>query len=204
MQLVSQADPTYDATQYGNRSAAERQFTSGQLANSVRSFNVAQDHLSTLADLSTALKNNDIQAINRLSQFVAQQTGSPAPTNFDAAKRIVADEIVKAVIGGRGALGDRKAAEDTLNRANSPEQLMGVIDTYKKLINGQLGGLEKQYEVATGKKDFRARFLTPAAAGTPAAAARPAGVGANWTLMTDAKGNSAWVSPDKRNFVEVK
>ena len=170
MQLVSQADPTYDATQYGNKAAAEKQFTSGQLGSSVRSFNVAQDHLSTLAELSAALKNNDYPAINKVSQFVAQQTGSPAPTNFDAAKRIVADEIVKAVIGGRGALGDRKAADETLSKANSPEQLIGVIDTYKKLINGQLNGFEKQYEAATGKKDFRTRFLTAAAGGGPAPA----------------------------------
>lgn len=164
-QLVMQADPTYDATQYGNKAAAEKKFTSGPLADSIRSFNVAQDHLSTLGELSAALKNNDTQAFNRLSQFIAQQTGSPAPTNFDAAKRIVADEIVKAVIGGRGALGDRKAADETLSRVNSPEQLMGVIDTYKKLINGQLGGLEKQYETATGKTNFKARFLTQAASG---------------------------------------
>lgn len=174
-QLVMQADPTYDATQYGNKAAAEKQFTSGQLANSVRSFNVAQDHLTTLGELSAALKNNDTQAINRVAQFFAQQTGSPAPTNFDAAKRIVADEIVKAVIGGRGALGDRKAADETLSRVNSPEQLIGVIDTYKKLINGQLGGLEKQYEVATGKTNFKERFLT---SGAKAAAGIAPGAGA--------------------------
>jgi hypothetical protein len=33
---------------------------------------------------------------------------------------------------------------------------------------------------------------------------RPAGVGADWTLKQDAKGNRAWVSPDGKRFVEVK
>jgi hypothetical protein len=33
---------------------------------------------------------------------------------------------------------------------------------------------------------------------------RPAGVGSNWTLKVDANGNKAWVSPDNKQFVEVK
>jgi len=33
---------------------------------------------------------------------------------------------------------------------------------------------------------------------------RPAGVGVDWTLKQDAKGNRAWVSPDGKRFVEVK
>ena len=40
--------------------------------------------------------------------------------------------------------------------------------------------------------------------GAPAAGARPAGVGADWTLMTDRNGNKAWVSPDRKSFKEVK
>lgn len=40
--------------------------------------------------------------------------------------------------------------------------------------------------------------------GAPAAGARPAGVGADWTLMTDKNGNKAWVSPDRKSFKEVK
>jgi hypothetical protein len=35
-------------------------------------------------------------------------------------------------------------------------------------------------------------------------AARPAGVGANWTFESDAAGNKAWVSPDRKSFKEVK
>ena len=36
------------------------------------------------------------------------------------------------------------------------------------------------------------------------AAARPAGVGADWTYEVDSKGNKAWVSPDRKRFKEVK
>ncbi len=44
-----------------------------------------------------------------------------------------------------------------------------------------------------------------APAARPATApARPAGVGADWTYEKDAKGNKAWVSPDRKRVVEVK
>ena len=33
---------------------------------------------------------------------------------------------------------------------------------------------------------------------------RPAGVGDNWTLERDAAGNTAWVSPDRKSFKEVR
>ena len=35
-------------------------------------------------------------------------------------------------------------------------------------------------------------------------AARPAGVGVNWTLERDAAGNTAWVSPDRKSFKEAQ
>jgi hypothetical protein len=35
-------------------------------------------------------------------------------------------------------------------------------------------------------------------------AARPAGVGANWTFESDAAGNKAWVSPDRKSFKEAQ
>jgi hypothetical protein len=42
-----------------------------------------------------------------------------------------------------------------------------------------------------------------AAVAAPAAAGRPAGVPASWTLMTDKNGNQAYVSPDGTQFKEV-
>ena len=43
----------------------------------------------------------------------------------------------------------------------------------------------------------------PTAAQKPAGNSRLAGVGADWVLMKDGKGNRAWVSPDKSKHVEV-
>jgi hypothetical protein len=133
---------------------------------------VVNDHLATLGQLSDALQNNDTQLINRFGNFVAAQTGGTAPTNFDAAKRIVADEVTKAVLGSGGALGDRKAVDDAISNAKSPQQLKEVIQTYQKLIDGQLNGFRQQYKSGGGSKNFDVDILgrTPAPATTASTA----------------------------------
>lgn len=186
MDLVNTAYPGYDAKQYGVMSAAEKEFTSRKKGDTTRALNVAVDHLGTLQQVSDALENRDTRLFNQAGNFIALQTGHPAPTDFAAVKRIVADELTKAVLGSAGALGDRTAVDSALNSANSPAQLKQVIDRYKQLMGGQLNGLEQQYTASTGKKDFRDRFLTPAtraalgvaapASAAPAAAAASVGV----------------------------
>lgn len=154
MARVFELNPDYSAKDYKVQAKAEADFGTGKLGNSVRSFNVSLAHLQTLEGLADALNNKDTQMLNKLGNAFATQTGQAAPTNFNAVKHIVADEIVKAVTGSAGALGDREAAAKTIDAANSPEQLKGVIASYKELMNGQLNGLRDQYRIATGKDDF--------------------------------------------------
>lgn len=160
MTLVNQAYPDYDASSYGAKTKARNDFTTGKNGNTVRSLNVAVQHLDQLGQLSNALGNGNIQLANQLGQSIAQQTGSPAPTNFNAAKDLVGDEIVKAIVGAGGGVADRQKAQDTISRASSPQQLAGVIQTYKGLMAGQLGGLKQQYEKSTGLGDFE-DYLAP-------------------------------------------
>ena len=155
-------DLTKFAANYGKTVKSTTAFGAGKQGDLVRSFNVAVSHLNTLSGLVDALNNGDMQAFNKLGNAVAQQTGQPAPTNFDAAKAIVGDEIIKAIVGGGGALADRENAQNQISRANSPAQLRGVINTYKELMAGQLRGLKKQYTDTTGQNDFDQR-LSPEA-----------------------------------------
>jgi hypothetical protein len=150
------------AADFGATGKSVGAFSTGKQGDLIRSFNVGISHLNTLGGLVDALGNGDIQAFNKLGNAYAQQTGNPAPTNFDAAKAIVGDEIIKAIVGGGGALADRENAQNQINRANSPQQLLGVINTYKNLMAGQLGGLKKQYSDTTHRGNFDSR-LSPEA-----------------------------------------
>lgn len=173
MKLVTDINPNYDSKDYKTMMRSEGAFATGPEAKAVRSFNVGISHLGTLEGLISALDNGDIQAINKFGNMVASQTGQKAPTEFNAAKKIVSDEIVKAIVGTGGGVADREEAAKTIDASNSPAQLRGVIQTYKELMKGQLEGLADQYARTTGKDDFEDKFLTGAAKAV--AHSRPSG-----------------------------
>jgi hypothetical protein len=157
-QYAAARGDTYDQTQFNARNKAVSAFSTGKQGDTVRSFNVLVSHLDVLKDAADALNNKDQQAFNRVKNIIASATGNPAPTNFDSVKQIVADELTKAVTGSAGALGDRTEIANNVNSANSPAQLMGVIQQYQHLAAGQLHGLKVQYESSTGRKDFDKRL----------------------------------------------
>lgn len=199
MSAVMKLNPEYNARDFALQTSAEKSFNTGKQGDKTRSLNVAVSHLGTLDTAATALQSGDIRVFNQFKQAWQRETGKAAPTNFNAVKELVADEIVAAVVPGVGALADRKALKDTIMAKSSPAQLQGVIKQYKELLGGQLGGLEQQYTAATGKTNFQQRYLTPQARaalapGQPAQATSaapaattppPAGVDAAlWNVMT--------------------
>jgi hypothetical protein len=107
LKLASQFDPSFDQKEYNTRYSAINRFATGPQGNTVRSLNVAIEHMDTARRLGAALENSDTPAFNKMAQLIAEQTGKAAPTNFDSVKEILADEVVKGVIGGAGALEDR-------------------------------------------------------------------------------------------------
>jgi len=150
----------YDQSQFAGRNKAVTNFSAGKEATTVKSFNVLVDHLDVLKDATDALGNGNIQAFNTIKNAIAAQSGEAAPTDFNGVKELVGDEIVKAVAGGAGALGDRDQIKATINGANSPQQLQSLITKYQKLAGSQLSGLRQQYESTTNRKDFN-KFLNP-------------------------------------------
>ena len=140
------------------QASAFRDFSSGVSARRVTANNTAINHLATMEKLASDLGNSDIGIVNRASNMFAKETGSTAPANFDAAKQLVAAEVIKAVVNNGGGVTERQEAQENFAKARSPEQLRGVINTYKELLAGQLQSLGQQYEVNTGRKDFSNRL----------------------------------------------
>lgn len=153
--LTKEYDPTWDYSTEAMRVKAVKDFGTGQQGNAVRSLNVAIDHMDTLRKITDALDRGDFNRWNELSTAFQRQFGATLPTDFDAATSIVGDEIVKAVMGtGGGALADREEIKRNLSSARSRQQMTSVLDTYTKLMAGQLDGLRRQYETTTGLKNF--------------------------------------------------
>jgi hypothetical protein len=181
------------ASKYGEVVKAARDFGTGQQGNQLRSLGAVANHFDTLDDLGKNLGNTNERTINRLRAAIKTEFGIDAVPNFDLAKKIVGDEVVKAVIGnGAGGVTDRAALQADFDRANSPAQLSGVINTAKKLIAGQFDALRQQYYSSTfgdknkeyGIDDFNEK-LTPGAkellkmGGKPTTEEKPPPAGSN-------------------------
>lgn len=171
--------------------ATLKDFTSGPSARRVASNNTAINHLDTMDKLAADLNNRDTRIFNAAGNAFAAATGQAAPTNFNAAKQLVAAEVIKAVVNNGGGVTERQEAAENFSRANSPEQLRGVINTYRELLGGQLQSLEGQYKAGTNRDDFRSKFLTPntqkvlPVAPAAAASKAPTGVPQDvWGVMT--------------------
>lgn len=170
---------------YQAQIAAVKDFDgAGKGATTIQSFNVAVQHLDTLDELADALKNGNVKKFNQVANRWATETGNVAPTNFETARTIIGNEVVKSIIGVAGTGGDRDKAQAAFDAANSPDILKGSTATIRTLIHGQLVGLEKRYVDTTGKtaEQFRGRLTGSAAkmlgvdekGGTEGAASKPA------------------------------
>lgn len=199
MARVLELNPSYDAGDYAAKNNALKAFSTGKEGAALRSFNVATDHLQTLSEAADALGNGDVNAFNKAKQFIATQTGGTAPTNFDAVKAIVAKEVVKAIVAGGGGVAEREELSNLMNKANSPQQLKGVINHYTELMSAQKEGLLDQYQRTTGRTNGKEIF-----APSKGRNAAPATNAKGWALHVDAQGNKAYVSPDGQSFEEVK
>jgi hypothetical protein len=158
---IRSINPSYDETVFDGKKAQERAFASGKIGDTTRSLGVTISHLGVLAELGQALKTGNVQMINAAKQNWQAQFGSQAPTDYQFAKSIVADEVAKSVIGGQNAQSDRETLAANLKASNSPEQMQGVITTAQKLMAGQLGGLRQQYNsYHPGANNFDQRFLS--------------------------------------------
>lgn len=145
---VAQYNPDFDATAFSTRKNANTAFTTGIQGRQLLAFGSAVKHLETLGGLIDALDNKDTIQLNRFNNIWKKQTGQSAVTNFEAAKGIVAKEIMKSIVTGGGGVEERQELSRLMDAAKSPEQLRGVVDTYYELMKAQQENLIIQRDAA--------------------------------------------------------
>ena len=159
MKILSSKYPDFQAIDFNTIKQNDIAFTKGKQGDITRSLNVAINHTDLMRDLIKNLNNRQLPVWNTLANEFQTQFGMPAPTNLDAMKNILADEMTKGILGGVGALADREKFAKSLDNSKSPTQLNQALDTFINALGGQLAGLSKQYHAGTQKTDFAERFL---------------------------------------------
>jgi hypothetical protein len=149
--MASLYDPAFNVT----RSAVWRDFTSGPTGKNITSINTAIAHMGTMSDLADALKNNDVQAANKLVNFLSQQTGNPAVTNFETARQAVGEELMRTFRVVGASEHEAQAWMDRFKVAASPQQLRGALSTAGELLGGRIKAVNDQWKRgAQTDKDF--------------------------------------------------
>lgn len=129
-----------------------------------------QDNVKLLQQQIPALNNGTIPIINKwVNAGKSNIAGDPAVTNFNAAVKAVQNEFAKIVSGSTGnqqiAVSEIQRMEKLLNDAQTPDQIMGVLNMYVQETQNRIRNVK-------GVLSEMKNSLTPA---TPRAGAAPAG-----------------------------
>jgi hypothetical protein len=128
--------------------AMSKYMTSGKGGENLVYFNTAVDHLKLLKETANALNNGDIQLINKWGNAFATATGDPAPTDFEAVKSAVLGELAKTFSGKGATVEEIAMLSEVINQAQSPEQITGAITYYLNSMDGRLGAMRTQWDMA--------------------------------------------------------
>jgi hypothetical protein len=162
LEKVKAENPNWSAEMYPTIKRTVGDFAAGKAGQTLKALNTSIDHLDTWQELAEAMKNGNVKVLNDIFNKIGAATGETAPTNFEAARQILGNEIVKGITGAAGGVEDRTKSQEIMG-SKAPAQMIGVANTMKKLLGGQVKGMKQQYEAGTyGRKDFAEKYLTPA------------------------------------------
>ena len=128
-----------------------------------RSLSVIQEHMKTWEEAINAWNPGDTRLFNKIAAYFSSQTGGALANNVDTIGKVVATEIFKA-LGVRGA-GTGQEREELAAKFQASgmeakgiydaavklaqngggvtkEEAYGLLESMKKLVNGQLVGLK--------------------------------------------------------------
>jgi hypothetical protein len=168
LRKVMAINPGYSAQNWQAQKTMLERYTSGTESKEISGINTALGHVAALGEAIDALKNGDIQLLNRLGNYLGVQTGGDAVTTFKSIVHKVGPEINRAYVGGVGSQGEIIAQESDFDPNLGDKQLRSNVAITAKLLRSKIGSLENQWNklmVAKGQEgnDFKDRFIMPEA-----------------------------------------
>lgn len=150
---ISQYDPTFDQTNYGQRFQAAKDFApQGKTGQAIIQNNTVIEHSAQLLDRARALNNTSIPLLNSGLNVFSEQRGESPVTRFNQQKLRLVDEMAKLLKGGQGSEGEINRQLSVLHAAQSPEQLQSGIEDIIAAAESRKSSQLAQYETAMGRK----------------------------------------------------
>jgi len=164
-QRVAELNKDYDVNKFEaiktQIQTAEKSWTGGgHNAKQIQQLDRAAGHIAEYEPVMDSLGNTQSPFFNKWMQEYQRQTGKAAPVDASAAGKIIADEVMKTVLGtGAGSAREREALQKDFSAANSPDQYRAIVARCKSLMGSQATALERQYKTDfKGREDFDTRI----------------------------------------------
>ena len=154
LQASREADPTFDPKRYPQQQRMMVEMTSGRESRQNQAGNVLIGHLGELNDAIDALNNGDVNQLNRLGNFTAEQLGMTPIAKFKTIVNRVAPETVEAYVGSGGQMSDRLKAADDFNPNLAPQQLKGNAQEALRLLLTMTDTRFDRWKGVMGDKPF--------------------------------------------------
>jgi hypothetical protein len=173
--------------------------TYGPIGNEIVAFSTAIAHADLLEQAATALNNNETQKLNQIANEAATQFGDPAPTNFNTIANAYTREVTKALTSGHVTDNEIRENGATIPQDASPEQIIGAINAYRKLMNSKIAIRRQQIDAGMTGTPFLGAGATPLPTGTTTAPSKaPPGA----AHIVQHEGKSYYVDKDGNNLGE--
>jgi len=167
-------------------------------------YNTLDKNLTNLQELAGKVDSSGVPLINKVYRAWQQGiAGDPDVAKYVTYLNSAASEFAKIQSGslGNAPVSDaaRKHADDVINKFMSQGQINAVAEAMRGEGNNRLSSIREQKQQLVGALGQNAPSSQSQTSGSP-----PARNSQGWVLHTDAKGNKAYVSPDGKQFEEVR
>ena len=158
IELGKEKGVAYNSGEFKRIQANKSAWDKGPQSKQVQQFDRAASHAVSMGPVIDALNNTNSPLYNAAKNKFESLTGGTAPADFDTAKQIVGDEVVKTVLGGTSAVADRKGLQEQFDNAKTGPQLHAVLERAKELMAAQATAMERQYKSTTKQNDFNEKL----------------------------------------------
>lgn len=165
LSLVSQYDPTFDATDYNKRSQTATAFAKGKQGDAVRAVNQTIYHMGSLSDAIDNLDNGSFKPWNYVANTAQEGlTDSTTQGVFRQKVQAVSSELRKVFSGsGGGNLTELKEWQESFPLNATKVQQKAYLNSAIDLLHGGIDALDQQYKAGMGNSANVTGLLSPKA-----------------------------------------
>jgi hypothetical protein len=149
MAQVNAYNPQFQEQYYNTFQKTENDAVTGKIGTSANALNTMMGHLSVLNTAADALKNGDVQALNKIANWAGAQVGQTPQTTYETIVHRLGPEVTKAYLASGGSVGERGTNEEDFSPKLSPDQIKQNIGVSALLADSKIKALQDQYQRGT-------------------------------------------------------